>query len=173
MVKRKQTESQDSTTSAAVAPPATEIPLAQPIDEIEGAAATPAATEQPKKQWTKRADPFGIESINWPDGYRISLKESDANREIFIQFGNGSKADSPKNFEAIRKMFKEEYGMHWDVKVQGWAKGLKQGVTPLIREENRDIRAAVNEAYYKAVELEEASRGPSLAQQDRERGAAR
>jgi hypothetical protein len=148
---------------------ANENPTSQPVDEIEGGAAPSAATDQPKKEWTKRPDPFGIEKINWQDGYSISLKESDANREIFVQFGSGIRADSPKDFEAIKKMFKE-HGMYWDGKVQGWAKGLKQGITPLIREQNRDIRTAVEEAYYKAVDLEEAVRGPSLSQQGRERG---
>ena len=155
MPRKKQAEPQEPT--AATTP--------SPVDQVEG---NPAAPEEPKKQWTnKRPDPFGIESILWQDGYRVSLKESDSNREIYVQFGNGTKADSPKNFEAIKKMFKEEFGMYWDGKVQGWAKGLKQGITPLIREQNRDIRAAVEEAYYKAVELEEAARGPSLSARQR------
>jgi hypothetical protein len=37
------------------------------------------ASKTTKKEWTKRPDPFGIESILWQDGYRVSLKESDAN----------------------------------------------------------------------------------------------
>jgi hypothetical protein len=172
MVRKKQTESRDSTHSVDVAPPAADIPVAQPVDEIEGAPATPAAAEQPKKEWAKRPDPFSILSINWQDGYKVSLVESDSNREIFIKFGNGSKADAPKNFEAIKKMFREEYKMYWDVKVQGWAKELKQGYTPLIREDNGKVRAAVEEAFYKAVELEEQSdRGPSLSEAAKQRSA--
>ena len=73
-----------------------------------------------------------------------------------------------KNFEAIKKMFKE-YGMYWDPKVQGWAKGLKFGMTPLIKEQNRKTRAAVEDAFYTAIELEEAVRGPSLALQGNNR----
>jgi hypothetical protein len=127
-------------------------------------------SEATKKEWTKRPDPFGIESIHWQDGYRVSLKESDANREIYVQFGSGAKSDTPKNFEAIRKLFKEEFGMYWDGKVQGWAKELKPGVTPIIKEQNKNVRAAVEEAFYKAVALEEASRGPSLSEYARGRG---
>ena len=161
MVRKKQNESQEETGAATASPP---------VDEIAGGAAASTAADQPKKQWTKRPDPFGIHSINWNDGYKVSLLESDSNREVFIRFGNGSKDDAPKNFEAIRTMFKEEYGLYWDPKVQGWAKGLKQGVAPLVREQNRNIRAAVAEAYYKAIELEEASeRGPSLSEQAKER----
>src|SRR5580692_9045873 len=91
----------------------------KPVNEIEGGTAA-----QEPKQWTKRRDPFDIDVFRWQDGYRISLNESDSNREIFVQFGSGAKPDAPKNFEAIRKMFKEEFGMYWDAKVQGWAKAL-------------------------------------------------
>ena len=164
MVKRKQTEAQDNNTGEAVPPPVAEVPLAQPVDEIEGAAATPAATEQPKKEWTKRPDPFGILSVNWADGYKIAMLESDSNREIYIRFGEGSKDAMPKNFEAIKRMFKEEFKMYWDPKVQGWAKEIKPGVTPLIKQQNSAVRKAVEDAFVKAVKLEEQSaRGPSTS----------
>lgn len=137
-------------------------------DEAEGAA---PARDDEQKQWTKRPDPFGFETIRWADGYAVSLKESDANREIFIQFGKGTKSDQPQNFELIKKMLKEEYGMYWDAKVQGWAMEIKPGITPLIKEQNKKVRTAVTEAFYKAVAMEESSpRGLSLTDHARERG---
>jgi len=142
------------------------------VDEVEGAA--PAA-EDTQKQWTKRPGPFGFETVRWADGYSVSLKESDSNREIFIKFGSGAKTDQPQSFETIKKMLKEEYGMYRDAKVQGWAKELKPGSTPLIKEQNKKVRTAVEEAFYKAVAMEESSeRGPSLTDHARERsGMAR
>ena len=138
-------------------------------DHVEGA---PPSGEETQKQWTKRPDPFGFETIRWADGYSVSLKESDANREIFIKFGNGAKTDQPQSFEIIKKMLKEEYGMYWDAKVQGWAKELKPGITPLIKEQNKKVRTAVEEAFYKAVAMEESSqRGPSLTDHARERSS--
>jgi hypothetical protein len=132
----------------------------------------PPEMQEVGKTWAKRPDPFGFQSVRWQDGYAIALKESDANREIFIQFGSGQRTDQPMAFEAIKKMFKEEYGMYWDAKVQGWAKGLKPGITPLIKEQNRKLRGAVEEAFSKAIELAEAVRGSSLSEQGRGRGGA-
>lgn len=125
------------------------------------------AAGQAKKTWTPRPDPFDSKLVKWADGYKVQLLESDSNREIFVQFGNGSKADQPQAFEAIKKTFKDA-GMYWDPKVQGWAKGLKLGQTPLIREENRRVRAAVEDSFYQAVALEEDKRGPSLSEHTRQ-----
>lgn len=161
------------------------IPTQSTVDEIEGAAATPDAVGEAKKQWTARPDPFPIHSINWPDGYKVSLIESDGKWDddpakrrpklIYIQFGSGARADQPKNFEAIKEMFSETFRdaksrMHWDPRVLGWAKELKFGGSPLVREQNRNDRTAVEEAFYKAVEMEEAARGKSLSDHVRQRG---
>jgi hypothetical protein len=167
MAPRKKQELAETTisnpTEIETAPPSSEQPAVQ-------SATDETTAEAPKKEWVKRPDPFGIQSIKWEDGYRISLKESDSNREIYIQFGKGNRADLPENFEAIKKMFREA-GLHWDVKVLGWAKGLKFGMTPLIREDNRKVRSLVEDVFYKAVELEEAARGPSLSDLAKERAA--
>ena len=142
-----------------------------PGSEVNLDADVPPEMQDVQKSWSRRPDPFPIETIRWQEGYAISLKESDSNREIYIQFGTGAKTDQPKNFEVIRKMLKEEYSMHWDPAVLGWAKGIRPGVTPLIKEENRDVRAAVEEAFYKAVAMEEAVRGPSLTEHARQRSS--
>ena len=157
MPRKKQLELNATETDAATAAPA---------DTIEAGTAAPE-----QKEWSKRPDPFGFQSINWQDGYKIGLLESDTNREIFIRFGSGQKSDQPQAFEAIKTMLREEHGMYWDPKVQGWAKGLKFGQTPLIREQNRAVRTDVEEAFYKAVALEEAARGPSLSEYAKERSA--
>jgi hypothetical protein len=158
-----------NTTEVETAPPSNEQPAVQSTT-AEPTPAEATTAEAPKKEWVKRRDPFGIQSIKWDDGYRISLKESDSNREIYVQFGSGNKADLPKSFEAIKKLFRE-IGMHWDIKVMGWAKGLKLGMTPLIREDNKKVRSQVEDAFYKAIELEEAARGPSLSDMAKERSA--
>ncbi len=150
----------------------------QPNDEIQTA---PDASDETQKQWTARPDPFPIHSVNWQDGYKVSLVESDGKWDddwqkrqpklIYIQFGTGQRADQPKNFDAIKKLFKEEYGMYWEPAVQGWAKSLQFGVSPLVKEENKHDRSAVEEAFYKAVALEEETRGPSLSEHLRQRSA--
>jgi hypothetical protein len=160
---RKKQDSSENEVETANAPVPDEIG-----DETPGTADQPRAAEQPAKTWAKRPDPFGFESIRWPNGYTMRLMESDENREIFIRFGAGTKDDLPMNFEAIKKMLKNDYKMYWDVKVQGWAKGLKQGQTPLIREENKRTRAQVEEAFGRAVALEEEQRGLSLSESARE-----
>ena len=54
----------------------TQTEMQENRDEIAGDAA-PARAEEQGKQWAARPDPFPIHSINWPDGYKISLVESD------------------------------------------------------------------------------------------------
>jgi len=140
-------------------------------DNFNPDADVPPEMQEVEKARVKRPDPFGFDAIRWPDGYTIRLMESDANREIFIQFGSGSKDDQPKNFEAIKKILKDDHKMYWDVKVMGWAKGLRFGITPLVREDNKRTRAQVEDAFCKAVALEEEKRGPSLTEYARERSA--
>lgn len=157
--------------------------LGAPTDEFDPIAEAPPEMKEVAKTWAKRPDPFPVHAINWEHGYKVKLVESDGkwddDREkrmpklIYIQFGTGERSDQPKNFEAIKKMLKDEYGMHWNPEVQGWAKNLEFGVSPLTRENNSHDRAAVEEAFFKAVAMEEAVRGPSLSDYARERAAVR
>lgn len=111
----------------------------------------------------RRADPFGRHSVQWEDGYQITLQESDSRNTIELQFGDGSREAQPKAFAEIKTRLKAE-GFRWNG-TNAWTMELapvlgSQNDRLRARDENHRIRARVEDVVFPAViAMEEAVRG--------------
>ena len=170
-------------------PPAEQNPAAPIVQALaESTQLPPEATEfdtaklekQPfaQREQARRADPWDSTGYHWPDGYGIRFQESDSRKTVEIQFGDGSRADQPQNFEAI-KPFLVENGLHWNGS-NAWVTDLQQ--PPKYRresfaekedrvEENAKLRDHVKDFVLPAVvALEEEKRGEiDLTDESRQR----
>lgn len=126
----------------------------------------PAKLEQQpfaEREKARRADPFDSNGYGWPDGYKIAYQESSSRRTVEIQFGDGSRADQPQNFEEIKPLLREN-GMAWNG-TNAWVIDLVPERGSLAqredaRRENRDIRSRIEDVVLPAiVALEEQKRG--------------
>ena len=115
-----------------------------------------------QREQKRRADPFPVHTIAWPDGYQIRYQESDSRRTAEIQFGDGTRAGQPENFEAIKPVLRDA-GMRWN---QGaWYIDLAPTERGSLaqqenaRRENRDIRSRIEDVLTTVVALEEEKRG--------------
>lgn len=119
--------------------------------------------KQPFAERVRRADPFPSHSYQWPDGYRVSLQESDSRKTVEIQFGDGSRDDMPQAFEQIKPYLRGE-GFYWNGS-NAWVVDLTPERGSLAQREdarrtNRDIRARVEDVILPAVvAMEEEKRG--------------
>lgn len=124
--------------------------------------------QKPFARAVRRADPFPSHGLQWPDGYRIGVQESDSRKTVEIQFGDGSRDERPLAMEESIKPFLKAEGMYWNG-TNAWAINL--AVPPKGRREslaeqyermahNAQVRARVEDVILPAVvAMEEEKRG--------------
>ena len=145
--------------------------VADGTDLPDGPPADPASHERPsftQREQVRRPDPFDSQAVRWPDGYQIKFQESQARETVEVQFGDGGRADQPKNFGPIKEYLKSE-GMKWNGS-NAWVLDLEpvrgsQGDRNEAKKSNREIRTHVEDVILpRVVELEEEVRGKSLSE---------